>query len=129
MKSRVKYGPKWRLKKPAREEVEKVGACDDDDDDVSVAAARSHDHVLVLLVEHRLGVVEVDDRDWVEHFGRTARVGEVEVASAVAQRLDVRLHDGVVRGVHSAVEREAAEALTPVRNVVARGDDPVLLGE
>ena len=99
----------------------------------SVAAARPDDHVLVLLVQHRPRVVEVEDGDGVEVDGRAARVGQRLLVVAVAvvrgvllDEADQGLHDGVVGGVHVVLEGKGAQALAPESRVVGRCHYPVL---
>ena len=97
----------------------------------SVAAARPDDHVLVLLVQHRPRVVEVQDGDGVEVDGRAARVGQrllvvAVVGGVLLDEADQGLHDGVVGGVHVVLEGKGAQALASESRVVGRCHYPVL---
>ena len=98
-----------------------------------MAAARPDDHVLVLFVQDRPGIVKVEDGDGVEVDGRAARVGQrllvvalVVVGGALLDEGHEGLHDGVVGGVHVVLEGEGAQALAAERRVVRRRHYPVL---
>lgn len=86
-------------------------------------AAAGPDHHVAVLFENDVGaVVKVEHGDGVELRGRTARLGH----RVWVDKMDQRLHNGVVCGVHVGVQREGALSLTVVRSVALRSNDPVL---
>lgn len=88
---------------------------------LSPTAAALHHHVLVVFQNHLLVLVQVEEGDGAELRGHAARPRDVGV-----DRVDQRLHDGVVGGVHVSVEGEGALAIAVVGGVALGGNDPVL---
>ena len=86
------------------------------------AAARLHHHVLVLLVDHVVPWVDVEDADGAELGGGAAAGRHVAGVHGIHQSLD----DGVVGGLQVGAQGEVTHALAVIRLVVQRGDDPVV---
>lgn len=84
------------------------------------AAAQRH-HIVILLQDHVLLIIEVQQADGLESFGNAA--GRPNVAGEF-ERVHDGAHSGMVGGSEVAPQRERAGAGAVVSVVTAGGDDP-----
>lgn len=86
-----------------------------------MAAAAPGHHVIILLKDHVLIIIEVEEVDGVELVGHAAGAAD---ALAQLEGVDDGLHGGMVRRPHVLTQREGAGALAVVGVVPPRRDDP-----
>lgn len=84
-------------------------------------AAQGH-HVVILLQNHVLLIVKVQQAHGLERVGHAAR--RLHVIASDLERVHDRAHRGVVRGSDAHPQREGAGARAVVGVVAAGGDDP-----
>jgi len=90
---------------------------------VSVATTRFYNHVIVLFIYDIWVVVEIKDRDNIQGCGRAARLGQF---SSWLHKMDERLHNGVVRSVHSCIQGKSAFSVAVIGRVALGSNDPIL---
>lgn len=88
----------------------------------SATATAQHRHVLVVLQHNFVLFVQVQHGNGRQRGGHTARFGN----GTGIDRVDQRLHDGVIGRVEVVGQRERTVAVTVVSVVAGRRHDPVV---